>query len=189
METFLLSLILIPIAILRYYTTDHDTPADKDRKQFREGIELLAARQYDEALTYFSLLIQKYPKSAVAYCYRGQANFRLNNYYSAIYDLTQSTTLDNTIAECYFFKGLAYFELGEYPTAFLELDKAVWHTRSLDADALRWRALARLPLGQAEQALQDLEKAVSLGDENAAFHLKGVQAQLSSVRNVRNREN
>lgn len=185
METFLLSLILIPIAILRYYTTDHDTPADKDRKRFQEGIELLAARQYDEALTYFSLLLPKFPKSAVAHFYRGQANFKSGNYYSALYDLTQSAMLDNTIAECYYFKGLAYYELGDFQAAFLELDKAVWHSRSLDADALRWRALARLPLGQAEQALQDLEKAVSLGDENAAFHLKGVQVQLASVRNRR----
>jgi tetratricopeptide (TPR) repeat protein len=187
METFLLSLILIPIAILRYFTTDHDTRADKDRKRFREGIELLAAKQYDEALNYFSLLIQKFPKSAVAYFYRGQANFCLGNYYSAVYDLSQSTMLDHTIGECYFFKGQAHYELGEYQLAFLELDKAVWHSRSLNADALRWRALSRLPLGQAEQAVQDLEKAEALGDENAAFHLKGIRAQLAHPRNVRNR--
>jgi tetratricopeptide (TPR) repeat protein len=186
METFLLLLVLIPIAILRYYTTDHDTPADKDRQRFAEGIELVLNRQYEEALSYFALMLQRYPKSAVAYLYRGRINYASGNYYSALYDLTQAATLDNTLPEIYYYKGLTHYELGESNAAFLEFDKAVWHSRSQDSHALRGRALARWALGQQWQAIQDLERAVTLGDEDAAFMLKGLRPRVTAPRDRTN---
>jgi tetratricopeptide (TPR) repeat protein len=171
METVLAILLSIPFLVLRYYFHDHDTPADKDRRRFAEGVGLVQARQYDEALAYFLLMARQFPKSALLHQLKGRCNLGLGNFYSALYDFTVSLTLDNTLPETYLFKGQAHYQLTEHQAAFQEFDKAVWHTRSLNADALRWRALSRLHLGQTEQARQDLEKALQLGDENAAFHL------------------
>lgn len=167
METFLLALLLIPYMILKYYFTDHETIADKDRRLFSEGMQMLKEGQNDEAFDYFDRKSKAYPKSAVAFMYRGKSNLALGNFYSAVYDLTKSQTIDNTIAECYYLKGLALFELAEYEDSFKEFDKAVWYFRSEDAEAMRWRAIARWRLGQTEQAEKDLERAVSLGDEDA----------------------
>lgn len=171
MESVLLLLLAIPYVILRYVLSDHETPADKDRRRFAEGIGLAQARQFDEALAYFTLIAQQFPKSAVVHLFKGRCNLGLGNYFSAIYDFSVSLQLDNTISEAYLLKGQAHYHTREFQQSFLELDKAVWHTRGQNADALRWRALARLTLGQTEQSRQDLEKALALGDENAAFHL------------------
>ncbi len=171
METVLILLLSIPFLVLKYYFDDHETSDEKDRRRFAVGVGLVQARQYDEALAYFMLMAQQFPKSATLHLLKGRCNLGLGNYYSALYDFTVSLTLDNTLAETYLFKGQAHFQLAEFPAAFQEFDKAVWHTRSGNADALRWRALARLKAGQTEQARQDLEKALALGDENAAFHL------------------
>lgn len=54
MEVALLLLLFIPYLVIRYYFIDHDTPAEKDRHRFRQGIELIQDRRLDEALAYFS---------------------------------------------------------------------------------------------------------------------------------------
>jgi tetratricopeptide (TPR) repeat protein len=167
MESFLLILLLIPYMVFKYFLTDHETLAEKDRKWFAEGRDLLQKGQNDAAFEYFNSKAKQYPKSAVAYLYRGKSNLALGNLYSALYDFTQSSTLDNTIAECYYLKGLALFELQEYDASFREFDKAVWYYRSADAEAMRWRAIARWRIGQTDQAEKDLERAVVLGDEHA----------------------
>lgn len=177
METFLLLPILILYMVYKYYETDHETPAEKDRKRFKDGIDLLKAKKFDESHDYFDEAIKHYPDSALAYLYRGKSNLGLGNYYSAVYDLSTSGSLDNTNAECYYLKGMALFELEEFEPSFREFDKAVWYYRNADAEAMRWRAMARYKLGQAEQAEKDLERAVTLGDENAAGLLRKLRQQ------------
>lgn len=172
METVLLLLLSIPFLILRYYFQDHETAADKDQRRFSEGIGLVQARQFDEALAYFTLMAQQFPKSAIVHFYKGRCNLGLGNHYSALYDFSVSLTLDNTLADTYLGKGQAHYRLDEFQQAFIEFDKAVWHTRSANADALRWRAVARMAFNQLDQARQDLEKAAALGDENADFYLR-----------------
>ena len=170
MEVVLLSLLFALYLTIRYYLVDHDTLADKDRKRFRKGIDLVQNRQFDEAHRYFDEAVQQYPKSAIAYAYRGKCQLVQENYYSAIYDLTQAISRDNTLADCYLDRGAAFYYTAEYQNAFREFDKAVWHFRDEQPDAYRWRALTRIQLRQLPQAENDLRRAVSLGDENS-FHL------------------
>ncbi len=172
METIALILLFIPYVVIRYFTEDHDTPADKDRKRFNEGIELVKNKQYEEAHAYFSLLVNRYPKSAIAYLYRGMANYYMGNYYSALYDFTHSASFDNTQWECFLYKGLSHLELSDSDQAFLELDKAVWHSRSENPNVLRFRGEARYRLRQMDAARRDWEQAAQLGDENAAHYLQ-----------------
>lgn len=170
MEVVGLSLLFGIYLTIRYFTVDHDTASDKDRKRFRKGIELVQNRNVAEAYPYFDDAVQQYPKSAVAYAYRGKCQLIQENYYSAIYDLTEAISRDNTLAQCYLDRGIALYYTNEFQQAFREFDKAVWHYRDEEPDAYRWRALARIQLRQLPQAENDLRRAVSLGDENS-FHI------------------
>jgi tetratricopeptide (TPR) repeat protein len=170
MEIALLGVLFMLYLTIRYYLMDHDTPSEKDQKRFKKGIDLVAERQFDQAYTYFDDLVRQYPKSAIAYAYRGKCNLAQENFYSAIYDLTQAISRDNTLADCYLDRGIALYQIEEYQNAFREFDKAVWHFRDEQPDAYRWRALARIQVRQLPQAENDLRRAVSLGDENS-FHI------------------
>jgi tetratricopeptide (TPR) repeat protein len=172
MEIALLIFLLIPYMAIHYFLTDHDTPADKDRQRFQRGLTLLCDREFEAAYTYFNEAVKLYPKSAMAYAWRGKSQLALGNQYSAIYDLTQAISRDNTLAECYLDKGIAHLEVDELTEAFREFDKAVWYFRDENADVYRWRAVARIALGQASQAQGDLRRAVTLGDEKAVVMLR-----------------
>ena len=170
MEVAVLSLLFVLYLTVRYYLVDHDTPTDKDRKRFRRGIELVDSRAFEDAHQYFDDAVRQHPKSALAYAYRGKCQLAQQNYYSAIYDLTQALSRDNTLAECYLDRGVAFYSIEEYQNAFREFDKDVWYFRDQQPDAYRWRALARIQVRQLPQAENDLRRAVALGDENS-FHL------------------
>jgi tetratricopeptide (TPR) repeat protein len=170
-ETFILSLLLVFYVVIRYYTIDHDTPADKDRKRFAEGIALYEKSEYTAAHAFFDQQVKQHRKSALAYAYRGKCNLKDENLYSALYDFTKSLTFDNTIAHVHLDKGMAHYRLNEFNESFLSFDKAVWFSRGEEPESLRWRALARLKLHQLSQAEDDLNKAVQLGDEDAAYVL------------------
>ena len=170
MEVVLLSLLFGIYLTIRYFLVDHDTLSDKDRKRFRKGLALVQSRHFTEAHRYFDDAVRQYPKSAVAYAYRGKCQLFLENYYSAIYDLTEAISRDNTLADCYLDRGIAFYNTNQFQQAFREFDKAVWHFRDEQPDAYRWRALVRIQLRQLPQAENDLRRAVLLGDENS-FHL------------------
>jgi tetratricopeptide (TPR) repeat protein len=167
MEVTLLGLLFAIYLVLRYYLIDHETASEKDQKRFQEGILLVKDRQIDTAFDYFNEAVQKHPKSAVAYAWRGKCQLLLENHYSAIYDLTEAISRDNTLAECYLDRGIALYRVEQFTEAFREFDKAVWHIRDERPDAYRWRAVARIELRQLAQAENDLRRAVMLGDEDA----------------------
>ncbi len=170
MEVALLGVLFILYLTIRFYVVDHDTPADKDRKRFQKGIDLIKQRHMDEAHRYFDEAVRQHPNSALAYACRGKCHLTQQNHFSAIYDLTQALSRDNTLADCYLDRGIAYHQTEQFTEAFREFDKAVWFFRDEKPDAYRWRALARIQLKQLPQAENDLRRAVALGDENS-FHI------------------
>nr|WP_293842848.1 tetratricopeptide repeat protein [uncultured Arsenicibacter sp.] len=172
MEISLIFLLYFFYLVIRYFTMDHDTPADKDRIRFEKGILLLQQREFEQGYEYFNQAVKQNPKSALAYAFRGKCQLANQNYYSAIYDLTQALNRDNTLADSYLDRGIAYYSVEQYQDAFREFDKAVWHFRGEQPDAYRWRAIARLQLSQHTQAESDLNRAVMLGDENSAYMLQ-----------------
>jgi tetratricopeptide (TPR) repeat protein len=174
METAVLILLTVIYMTIHYLLTDHDTAADKDRQRFHRGLTMLRDRQLEEAYTFFNEAVKLYPKSAIAYAWRAKSQLALGNHYSAIYDLTQALSRDNTLADCYLDKGMAHLDIDEPTEAFREFDKAVWYFRDENAEAYRWRAVARMALGQVSQAQGDLRRAVALGDENAVILLRQV---------------
>ena len=172
MEVVLLTLLFVSYLSIRYFVIDHETPSEKDMKRFQAGVTLVKNRDYEGAFTYFDTTVRQHPKSAVAYAYRGKCQLALGNYHSAIYDVTQAISRDNTLADCYLDRGMALYEVEQFTEAFREFDKAVWHFRDEQPDAYRWRAVARIKLNQVQQAESDLRRAVSLGDENSFYLLQ-----------------
>ncbi|MFC5408349.1 tetratricopeptide repeat protein [Larkinella bovis] len=172
MEVALIGLFFILYLFIRYFLIDHDTAADKDRLRFSEGIRLIQFHRYDEAFRFFDQAVAQFPKSSLAFAYRGKCHLRNQNIHSALYDLTQALSLDNTIPDSYLDRGIALYQLKDYAEAFKEFDKAVWYFRGQQADAIRWRALSRMQLEQFKMAEQDLIRALELGDENSAYLLK-----------------
>lgn len=172
MEVALLGFVFIFYLFIRYFLIDHDTPAEKDRVRFATGIQLVQQHQHDEAFRFFDEAVKQYPKSSIAFAYRGKCNLRQENIYSALFDLTYAISLDNTIPDSYLDRGIAFYQLNQFGNAFNEFDKAVWYFRGQSPDAIRWRALARMKLEQFKQAQNDLLRAIELGDENAVYLLK-----------------
>ena len=167
MEVAALGFVFIIYLVMRYYLIDHETASEKDTKRFQAGIQLVKDREIEAGFDFFNDAVQTYPRSAVAYAWRGKCQLLLDNHYSAIYDLTQAISRDNTLADCYLDRGIALYNVEQYTEAFREFDKAVWHIRDERPDAYRWRAVARIQLRQLSQAENDLRRAVLLGDENA----------------------
>ncbi|SFP16082.1 hypothetical protein SAMN04515674_101573 [Pseudarcicella hirudinis] len=142
------------------------------KNKLNEGDLALSERRFEDALSFFKEQVLKSPKSAVFYQKRGKANFGLKNYYSALYDFEQSIMFDNTIGETYLLKGKALYKIDEFDRAFVEFDKADWHFRGENAEALRWRGMARYYINQEENARMDFQKAVELGDEASLYILR-----------------
>lgn len=171
MEICLIVLLFIPYLILKYYLTDHETKAEKDSARFAEGIKIFRSKDFEAAFAYFDQQVKLYPKSAIAYAYRGKCNAQDENYFSALYDLAQALSFDNTLAECYIDKGKVHLALLEFKDAFREFDKAVWFYRNENPEAIRLRGLARLRMQQFVQSERDFLRAVELGDEDSRFIL------------------
>ena len=144
----------------------------RDVEKLGEGEELLSEKKYAEAQIFFTEKLKSYPKSPKAYFCRSKANLYLENYFSALYDIEQSISFDNTIAECFVLKGKILYKLEEFDKAFLEFDKADWFYRSSNAETLRWRGMSRYLIGQVENAIIDFKRAVELGDGDSDFILK-----------------
>lgn len=171
MEIGLVALLFIPYLFLKYYLTDHETKAEKDTARYAEGILLFRDKHYEEAFKYFDEQVKLYPKSALAYAYRGKCNLQDENYYSALFDFSQALSFDNTLADTYIDKGKVHLALLEFGDAFREFDKAVWFYRNENPEAIRLRGVARLRMQQFVQSERDFMRAVQLGDEDARFIL------------------
>lgn len=140
-------------------------------------------RDWEEAKNSFDSFLRLYPKSARGFLGRSKCNWALQNVHSALYDIEQSLSYDNTVAEAYIIKGKIHFKLEDYDLAFLEFDKADWHYRSENPVAMRWRGMAHYANGRIKEAKRDLINAAEHGDEDAAFILR---TSFSYIKNMLN---
>lgn len=163
--------ILIPFftlyIIIRYFVEKRETAAGNDIRRFAQGIELFKARKYKEAYAFFDTALQDFPKSALAYTYRGKCSLAEGNIHSAMYNFTQALSYDNTLAECYLEKGKILLGQQQYRDAFREYDKAVWFSHGNNPEILRERGIARMKVKLYRQSSADFSRAVELGDEES----------------------
>ncbi|RYF64274.1 MAG: hypothetical protein EOO39_26980 [Cytophagaceae bacterium] len=149
------------LVYLRYYA-DQRTNAQKEAEQLREGIALYETGQFAKSLTYFNNAVSTRPTSAVAYLYRARIYRELGDQQAAMADLNRGKSYDDSITELHLESGQIHYQSQNYPTAFQDFDKAIFHSHGDAAEPYHWRGLVRQQLRQTEQAEQDIAKASQL---------------------------
>ena len=97
---------------------------DKARSYFKQGLSLLGAKKYPEAIKAFSEVIKIQPNNQYGYLGRGISYFSLKQYQQAKTDLDKTIELDNSIAYAYFFRGGSNGALGNRKDAITDLETA-----------------------------------------------------------------
>ncbi len=105
--------------------------------------------------------LEKFPKAAWAWAWRGQTELLLQNYGKALGDLTKAIALDKKDPWARVWRGETLRRLGEWAAASAEFDAAL----KLDPK-LSWphagKAECRLGSGQAALALRSLDRSLAL---------------------------
>jgi tetratricopeptide (TPR) repeat protein len=97
---------------------------DKAVNYFNQGLSLLKAKKYPEAIKAFSEVIKIQPNNQYAYLGRGLSYFRLKQYQQAKINLDKTIELDNSIADAYFYRGMTNFMLNNRNDAITDLQTA-----------------------------------------------------------------
>lgn len=103
----------------------------------------------------------------------------------AIAELTQGIQQDPKDSVAYDWRGLAYYNRGEYEKSVADYSRAIELTGGQDPNLFYGRGRSRLGLGTTEAALDDLSHAIALGNNHAnvymargrAYNQKGMKAE------------
>lgn len=147
---------------------------------FNRGIVYENLGIYANAIKDYSETIKLRPDFIMAYHYRGIARFRMNDFDGALEDynkalqLGQNLQLDIATAKefglnssaLYFSRGVIMQKKGDLQKAIQDYSEAI-NIDPSSAKAYYNRAIAKMALSQAEEALKDLEIASRLGFEQA----------------------
>ncbi|GAB3949114.1 hypothetical protein GCM10028805_24950 [Spirosoma harenae] len=161
MEILVTAVIIGYIIYLRYYA-DLRTKSEQDFDKLQVGIKLYTNSQFNEAIAFFTDYLQKEPKSSVAYLYMARCYRALGDISAALSALKTGESYDDTVADLHLEMGQILYNQHDDKGAFLEFDKAVFHSKGTQADSFKWRGLARQNLQQPVEAQQDFERASTL---------------------------
>lgn len=129
------------------------------------GIAHRKLKQYEQAVKDYNKAIQLNPNLSDAYNNRGALYKELKDYESAVEDLLQAIDLNSNNYAAYANLGEICYELEEHETAILYLNKSIdigLEGKDL-GEALYYRGLSYLKLGNKKQAQSDLNTAKELG--------------------------
>ena len=130
--------------------------------------------KHDEAISYFTKVIDINPKSIYAYQLRGASYYETGRFKEAISDFNKSLELNPNSPVDYYTRALAWLQLKEKTNALDDYSKAI----DLAPDKLFLR-IARRNLCQKlwnfKCAIQDMTKAIELDPENAGdyYNMRG----------------
>jgi tetratricopeptide (TPR) repeat protein len=135
---------------------------------YRQGVQLLQAERYSQALASFDRVVQQNPRYAPGYSGRCAAYFALGNGRVALENCNQAILLDPNLAEAYIHRGNVYLAYGDLEAAFSDAEQALVADPKVPLPAA-FLILGRVALEQRdyETALDELDKALLL-DANLA---------------------
>jgi hypothetical protein len=130
---------------------------------------------YQKAIADLNEAIRLNPKEPVGYYNRGIAYGNLERYHKALEDFTQAITLSPQNALYYFDLAITYEQMGSHNTALQLFTKAIDLDPSLQK-AYFYRGILYMDLGLYQKAINDLQSAARMGNEQAQRYLtiKGV---------------
>ena len=103
----------------------------------------------------------------------------MGNHKEAIQDLSIATILDSKMVLAYYYRGVSYYETGDFSYAIANYDHAIKLDPKL-ANAYYHRAIIHGEVGRINQSIKDFKYAASLAKEQKNFYLhkKATNAQL-----------
>lgn len=146
------------------------------------GLSFYLQDKYEEVIADCSQVIKLGSKSkiadALAYCYRGKANFKLKKYSLALADLNTSIKLRNNDEDAYSSRADVYYEMKKYAQAITDYTMAIKLAPN-DAGNYHFRGHCYDELKKYDLALKDYTMAVQLdpSDKEAQDHI--AEAKLS----------
>jgi protein O-mannosyl-transferase len=119
-----------------------------------------------QAILDFDRAVEINPEYAEPYNNRGVVYDLLGNNRQAISDYDRAVEIDPDYADAYYNRGVAYAELGDHRQAISDYDRAI-EIKPDHADAYNNR-------GNQSQAIEDLQKAARLDNEDAKNSLRSI---------------
>ncbi len=160
---------ILKVEISSYIKND----AFKDFEFFKEGYDAEEKGNYEDAIKYYSLYIEKYPNDTDAYNNRGVAKSKLEDYIGAIQDFNKAIELNPNYSAAYSNRGLAKRDLKDYRGAIEDYDKAIELNPNSTATYYN-RGTVEGKLKDYIGAIQDFNKAIELNHDFAdAYNNRG----------------
>lgn len=160
----------IPINdVLRVETSSYGLDNSyKEFEYFAKGFYADEKGEYFEAREYYSIFIEKFPNSAVAYYNRGLVNGRLKEYKNEIQDYDKAIEIDSKFIAAYLNRGNAKFKINNITDAIADYNITIELNPNYTI-AYKNRGIAKANLGDYHGAISDLNTAINLNsdDENA----------------------
>jgi len=159
---------LLPVGLLLVLSAQFiDVPLVNARDYYRQGMALMRARKYDDAVTFFRRALEKQPDYAEAYCGRGMAHNALKVFGMATADFSKAIALKPQYAEAYAGRGGACLNLrGSQPAACLsDLEQAIKLNPKL-AEAFVLRGLYYRQTGDLKRARAEFDRAILVQPRN-----------------------
>ena len=169
--------------------------AETKNADFEKGLDLVAKKSYQEAISSFDKALQSNPKLWDAVLERALCNLHLTNYKKTIEDCRSVCSQADASAllkrQAYMLSGGAHNALGEYNDAIDDCSKAI---ESDPKSSLPYsdRAFAYKQLHRFDEALRDCNEAIKLDPKHAsnygmraAIHASLMRADLAKVRELR----
>jgi protein O-mannosyl-transferase len=137
-------------------------------------ISYTRSKVWNNSIVLSSDVIEKYPRSYLAYEYRGDAKAKLGDKQGAIQDYSRAIDINPEYTEAFNNRGLEKFTLGDILGALNDFSKAI-ENNPLNADAFLNRGNAKGSIDDKKGALNDYNKAIELNPGNAqAFNNRGL---------------
>lgn len=132
----------------------------------------------EEAIAYFSKILESNPKSAAALDYRGCAKDLLGDEEGAVEDWNQAIKVDPSYAGPYSARGVKSLDAGKLDAALQDVSAAV-NLQPANSNFLVIRSSIRIRRREWDAALADANEALRLDPHSsAAFHNRGLAWQL-----------
>jgi len=135
------------------------------KSKFDEGIAAFLNDHFEDAVNFFTEVIDHEPSSALAYLSRGAAYTRLERTGYSIRDFNKAIDLKPDYARAYHLRGLEFEKGGDAEKALKDFDKAV----ELDPEygaAYFSRASSHSKTGHEDLAREDIEMVTMLTEKN-----------------------
>jgi tetratricopeptide (TPR) repeat protein len=162
MEVAILIFFFVIYIVLRVLFAEK-SGEERDNLGFSEGMAMLRKKEWAAAQVYFDKSIQTHNKSAVAWTALGVSHFHQGDMLMAQICLDKAIVYDN-IASTFLYRGKVAMANQHYPTALIELNKAIWYNRK-SSEAYRLKGLTLIQLSKPEEAIIAFKEAVKRGDE------------------------